>query len=70
MITGAYGIVDFFIYQHGIDVAIEANTSRALDFIRRSKYEIHQDKIILLGDGACFEAFDAIDAAGYSTMAL
>lgn len=68
MIVGAYGITDFLIYERETKIAIEANTARALDFLRRSKHEIHEGKAILLNDEDCYEAFDAIDAVGFSTM--
>jgi len=68
MIVGAHGITDFFIYEREKKVAIEANTARGLDFLKRSKHEIREGKLILLNDEDCYEAFDAIDAAGYSTM--
>ena len=68
VLMGAKELTDFFIYERDKNVAIEANTARALDFLRSSKYELHDGKFILLNEGDAYSAFDAIDAVGYSTM--
>jgi len=68
MLVGAHELVDFFIYERDKKVVIEANTARALEFLRSSKYEIQEKKLIMLCDDEAYLAFDIIDAMGYSTM--
>ena len=68
MSVGADRIADFFIYEREMRVAIEANTPRGLDFLVKSKHEIHEGNFILLGDDDAYNAFDAIDAVGFSTI--
>jgi hypothetical protein len=64
---GAY-MTDFFIYMRDGKTAIEANSPRALDLLRSSKHDLHDGKIVLLNDDDAYDAFNAIDAVGYSTM--
>lgn len=68
MLVGAHELVDFFIYERDKKVVIEANTARALEFLRSSKYEIQEEKLIMLCDDEAHRAFDIIDAMGYSTI--
>ena len=68
MLIGANKNTDFLIYERDRKVAIEASTSRALEFLRSSKHELHEGKLILLNDEDAYAAFDAIDAVQFSTI--